>query len=424
MVKISLYLDTRRKGKSGKFPIKIAIRHNYSSYFLPTNIDILAENWQDNKVVGLKNDKQINRMLDLRLASLNLRLANVANSVNIRSLKAKELAALLDDSVSINDGHGDKSKGITLQKGFEMFIETKHKPRTKEIYELTANKINSYCSKILKIDYSQLYLSDIDYTWLITFDKWMQDEGNRTNTRSINLRNIRAVFNEMIKRKELSADLYPFKQFTIKAEETQKRSLTIQELRSIRDYPCEAHLQKAVDIFFLSFYLAGINMVDLLGLPTMARNERLVYRRSKTGVICDLVIPQEAWTIIDKYRGKNLLLSLCENYSDYKNIVYSINDGLQRVGEISWVNVLARNGATHKKKVITPLFPKLTTYWARHTWATIAADLDIPDAVIDAALGHRSPYRMSEIYIKRNAKKVDAAIRKVIDYVNSNEVIE
>lgn len=61
-------------------------------------------------------------------------------------------------------------------------------------------------------------------------------------------------------------------------------------------------------------------------------------------------------------------------------------------------------------------------HWARHTWATIAADLDIPDAVIDAALGHKSPYPMTDVYVRRNMRKVDEAVRKVIDYVNSNEV--
>lgn len=424
MVKISLYLDIRRKGKSGKFPIKITIRHNYGRFFLPTNIEVMSENWQDGKVVGLKNDKQLNRMLELRMAALNLRLAKVANSVNIRTLKARELAALLDDGVSVDDNQENENKGVTLQKAFTTFIETKYKPKTKEVYELTANKIKSYCRKILKVDFRQLYLVDIDYSWLTTFDKWMQDEGNRTNTRSIHLRNIRAVFNEMIKRKEISADLYPFKQFTIKNEETQKRSLTIQELRLLRDYPCEAHLQKAVDVFFLSFYLAGINMVDLLGLPPKTRDERLVYRRSKTGVLCDLAIPDAAWEIIDKYRGEKHLVYFGEHYTDYRAFVHAVNTNLQRIGEVSWVDKIASNGATHKKKVITPLFPNVTTYWARHTWATIAADLDIPDAVIDAALGHRSPYRMSEIYIKRNAKKVDSAIRQVIEYVQSDKIIE
>lgn len=423
MVKISAYLDCRSKTKTNKYPIKIAVRHNYGCHYLSTGIELEKENWCDGKVVGLKNDKQLNRLIELRLSALNLRLASVVNSVNIRLLKAKELAALIDDSVTIQNSE-DENKGVTAVSAFNSFIETKVKPKTREVYELTSNKIKAYCEKILHKDYNQLLLSDIDYKWLSSFDKWMVDCGNATNTRSIHFRNIRAVFNETIKRNELGADLYPFKLFTIKTEETQKRSLTIQELRVLRDYPCEEHLRKYVDIFFLSFYLAGINMVDLLNLPPLGKSERLVYRRSKTGVLCDLAIPEEAWAIIDNYRGTKLLLSFCEDITDYKNFARCVNDSLQRVGEVSWNDMVAKNGATHKKKVFSPLFPHLTTYWARHTWATIAADLDIPDAVIDTALGHRSPYRMSEIYIKRNAKKVDAAIRKVIDYVNSNEIIE
>ena len=58
--------------------------------------------------------------------------------------------------------------------------------------------------------------------------------------------------------------------------------------------------------------------------------------------------------------------------------------------------------------------------WARHTWATIAADIDIPDAVIDRTLGHKSPYPMTDIYVRRNQKKVDEAVRAVIDYINSD----
>ena len=63
------------------------------------------------------------------------------------------------------------------------------------------------------------------------------------------------------------------------------------------------------------------------------------------------------------------------------------------------------------------LFPEISSYWARHTWATIAADLDIPDAVISRALGHSSENRVTEIYIRRNRKKVDEANRKVLDWV-------
>lgn len=62
----------------------------------------------------------------------------------------------------------------------------------------------------------------------------------------------------------------------------------------------------------------------------------------------------------------------------------------------------------------------MTSYWARHTWATIAADLDIPDAVISMALGHAGENRVTNIYIKRNMAKIDAANRKVLDWVFYN----
>ena len=68
------------------------------------------------------------------------------------------------------------------------------------------------------------------------------------------------------------------------------------------------------------------------------------------------------------------------------------------------------------KKVFTPLFPNLTTYWARHTWATIAASLDIPKETIAAALGHGGN-TVTDIYIDFDQRKVDEANRKVIDWV-------
>ena len=60
-------------------------------------------------------------------------------------------------------------------------------------------------------------------------------------------------------------------------------------------------------------------------------------------------------------------------------------------------------------------------YWARHTWATVAAELDVPDAVIDMALGHKLS-GMSAVYIKRNNNKVVEANRKVIDFVHKKIV--
>ena len=69
------------------------------------------------------------------------------------------------------------------------------------------------------------------------------------------------------------------------------------------------------------------------------------------------------------------------------------------------------------KKDVTPLFPKLTTYWARHTLATLMAEIDIPKETIAKVLGH-ADNDVTSIYIKFDQKKIDHAMRQVIDYIN------
>ena len=68
------------------------------------------------------------------------------------------------------------------------------------------------------------------------------------------------------------------------------------------------------------------------------------------------------------------------------------------------------------KKIYHPLFPEITTYWARHSWATIAASLDIPRDTIAHALGHGNN-TVTDIYIDFDQEKVDKANRRVLDWV-------
>lgn len=64
----------------------------------------------------------------------------------------------------------------------------------------------------------------------------------------------------------------------------------------------------------------------------------------------------------------------------------------------------------------TSAFPGLSIYWARHTWATIASELDIPKETIAAALGHGGN-TVTDIYIDFDQRKIDEANRKVLDWV-------
>lgn len=86
-----------------------------------------------------------------------------------------------------------------------------------------------------------------------------------------------------------------------------------------------------------------------------------------------------------------------------------MNKELQKMGPMK--KIPGRVG----KKEYAPLFPEITSYWARHAWATIADELDIPDKVISEALGHEHGNKVTNIYIRKSVKKVDIANRKVLD---------
>ena len=411
MATIKAYLDNRKKSKTGMYKIRICVRSKNTVGYIPTNILIKEKNWHEGRIVGTTQDKQLNKLLDLTLSSLKLKLASIGATHDIKIMTGKEIVALIAPNSS------EKKKKVqdkTLVAAYwSKFIDRKDKPKTAEVYKTTLSMLGKYC------DVDNLRFADITYTWLRDWEAWMEQRGNAVNTRSIYLRNLRAVYNEAIREGLISQENYPFRQFRIKTEQTAKRSLNVDELRKLRDYSGEAHIRKYIDVFFISFYLAGINMIDLLQLPKL-EGERIEYRRSKTGILCQINVPQEALQLIKKYEGKERMLRFGEEYKNHKDFLHRMNENLQKVGIMFYEYKQAKNGAIHKSKHYIPDFPEITSYWARHTWATIAADIDIPDAVIDMALGHKSPYPMTDIYVRRNQKKVDEAVRAVIEYVNSD----
>ncbi len=194
----------------------------------------------------------------------------------------------------------------------------------------------------------------------------------------------------------------------------QYRSLTVEQLRILRDYPCEDYQEKYRDMFMLMFYLVGINAADLfLAKKTDIVNGRLEYKRAKTGKLYSIKIEPEAQEIIDRYSGNEengYLLNVMDSYSNYKDFLHRMGVGLKQIGEME------RKGLGGKK-IIQPLFPDLSSYWSRNTWATIAASLDIPKEIIACALGHSwTDSTITNICIF-NEKKIDDANRKVINYV-------
>ena len=416
MATVSIYHDTRYKSASGKHPLNYRVNlPGRRSFNIKTGLSIPPEWWDGYEIVKAPQREKMNRILRVGRTNVEEALLTVQLSVGLQ-LTTSEIRARVQAQL---DGCEYKEPdAMTFDKFFAQFIDRKDRENTANTYRHTLSKINRFAEASGRTgDWS---FEDITLDWLNRFERFLKTqhldskgkaiEGVRqlkTNGIAIHFRNIRAVVNAAID-EELTT-LYPFRRFKIKQEETAKRSLSVEALRTLREYECEPHQRKYRDIFLLTFYLLGINPIDLFSL-TEILDGRVEYRRSKTGHLFSIKVEPEAQKIINRYRGEKHLLDVLDTYQDYKDFTHRMNNNLKSIGTVE------RKGLGGKKHR-APLFPKLSIYRARHTWATIAAELDIPDETISMALGHSSGNRVTNIYINRNRKKVDDANRKVIDYM-------
>lgn len=398
MATVKFYLDKRRQKKDGTYPIKLNVFHN-KQIMIATQLSASEKEWNGNEYsVRAQNYKPRNIVARGIINKAETVIFTLEQQEKLKSTTDKALKKLIEDAIS--------SK-VENQKTFlyylDEFVSKKTNQGTKSYFTTTRNKIeeyDSYCT-----------FESMDKSWLENFEAWMA-KTMKVNAYAIHLRNIRSVFNYAID--EEYTTLYPFRRFSIKKEETRKRSLTAEQLRLLRDYPCEEYQIRYRDMFMLMFYLIGVNAADLFNAKHSALvNGRFEYKRAKTGKLYSIKVEPEAQAIIEKYKGKDYLLNIMDDYGNYKDFLHRMGIGLKQIGETE------RKGLGGKKSR-NPLFPDLSSYWARHTWATVAAELDVPKEVIAHALGHSwANSTTTDIYIRFDMKKVDEANRKVIDFVNN-----
>lgn len=274
-----------------------------------------------------------------------------------------------------------KTSEKTLAEYLRGYIAQCKTKRTSELYEATARKVEKYDKNATL---------QIDVSWLSRFEAWMARE-NKINAYAIHLRNIRTVMNWAIENGW--TENYPFRRFKIKHEATRKRNLSAQFIHDLMFREVEPFQERYKDLFMMSFFLIGMNPVDLLNAKENQLSDgRFEYVRAKTHKLYSIKVEPEAQALIDKHRGERYLLSYADT-SGYKAVCDKTNIFLKTVRS------------------------DISLYYARHSWASIASELDIPMETISAALGHSFGNTTTEIYINYQQKKVDEANRKVIDYV-------
>ena len=260
------------------------------------------------------------------------------------------------------------------------------KIRKVEIYTTTLNSFNRF------LEGKNLLFKEMTPGLVGRYELWLAKRHICRNTSSFYMRILRAVYNQAVERRQ-TPQRYPFKHVYTGVGETAKRALplsTIKQLTSL-DLGRTPHLAFARDMFLFSFYTRGMSFVDMAFLQQEnIRDGRLRYTRRKTGKTLSIRWEPCMQSIVDRYRSQcsGYLLPILQGagadeqslHRQYKTRIYSVNSALKTI-----------SGMLGLQHVIT-------TYSARHSWASIAYRKEVPLSVISEGMGHNSE-KMTRIYL-------------------------
>lgn len=392
-------MDCRRADRDGRFPIRLSICKSKNTVYVGTGISLQAKEWSGTRCIATPLREVINKMLRKKL----LNAENVDFQLQLKDDYHKLTASDIKQAIVSQFSEPSASDVGDFEPYYIKVADSKSES-TKSVYLQSLSRLRAYLGDD---GLRRLNFTDITTAWLSEFEAFLAKTAPSANARSIHLRNIRAVFNCAITDELISH--YPFRKFKIRQSPTLKRSLSVERLRQLFSYSCQPYQRRHIDMFKLIFMLRGINMADLAHLKTI-EDGRINYIRAKTHKFYSVLVEPEALEIINRYRGSSYLLDIMDRYGKHQDYTKRANRSLQAVGEMK---ILPGRGG---KKEIKPAFPGITMYWARHSWATTAAYLDVPKEVIAAGLGHGCD-TVTDIYIKFDDTKVDRANRMILDFV-------
>ena len=413
MAKVALYHDMRAVKPGEPGPIKVKYYHKGTTIMLPTTVKLLPEQWTGKHIINHPRAKQWNSYLELRLIDISSDILQLDVTGQLAKLSPAELKSKLMTRIGHTSTTDNSNRFFPI---FKEKVGTFDKAGTISIWQNTLNRITAFCADS-GYDLNTLTFEDMTVEWMEEFDRFLAKTAPKANARGINHRNIRAVFNFAIKRKKMAVP-YPYSDYKIKRQATEHIDLTIEQTRQLATYPLtEAHIAKYRDIFMLMVYLRGINAADLFSAKkSQVIDGRLEYYRSKTGAFTSVKIEPEAQAIIDAYAGETYLLDVAEKWKDTKNYLRTMDRGLKKIGPVTY----GKRGA----KTYAGIFKRISSNSARHTWGSLIDDLGYSIDIASEGLTHNYGSRTTNIYVhKRQRKLVDAANRKVIDYI-TNELHE
>ena len=377
--------------------------HQRNQRCISTAYHVFPEEWNDKKSAVIISGHS-NRQAHLQLVQSKI---NWEMKQMQRIIHAKEMESI---PCSIDDIAKEIRQLPPSQSVFAFFRQQISK-KEQMLCIGTKNNYVSAATRFMQFrDHQDLAFSQMTSDMIEMYQSWLWNRGVGQNTVAFYLRTLRTLYNKAVEAGQApSSDIFSHIQ-TANAR-TAKRAITVKDIRKIEklDLSRGSSLDKARDLFLLSFYLRGMAFVDMAFLKkTDLKCGMISYNRRKTHQHLNIEWIKPMQAIIDKYaeQTKHSLYLLpiltgkeSSPYTAYRKVEHNTNYNLKKIGERIGLKI------------------PLTTYVARHTWASIALHMNIPGATISEGMGHNS-FKTTQIYLQSlDVATVNEANKKIIQQV-------
>lgn len=390
---------------NGEHPLMLRIAQNGKSTYKSLKISVAAKHWDFERNVPKPNNPNKDLIQKIILKTkLDYQQKILEKKANSEEFTASSL---------INE-QKEEIKAKTVEEFYLSLIEDlKQKGRIGNSYAY----LNSYntlrnFNKGKKLNYT---FSHIDVPFCKKFEDWMRSKGNKDTTLSYQFRTLRATYNKAIEAKIVAREKNPFIEYKLSHFNTKtiKRALSKNDILKLINANCNGQSklrQLTHDLFSFSYLCGGISFVDIANLTRQnIVEDKLIYQRQKTHGNINLLLSKEASTIIAKY-------STYQQEAEYLFPILHCKRHITPMQKNNRVHKICHQVNTELRKFAQELgiTAEVTTYVARHSFATILKKSGVNIGIISQALGHQD-IKTTQIYLSKfDNEQVDDAMKNLL----------
>lgn len=382
-VTTSIVLATKRPKNDGRFPVKVRLTFERRQKYYA--IDKYTSQFKTDFEL-IRSQKSVRGELKearLYYAAIEEKASNIVKNLPEFSFTAFERLFKRKNS-QLNDV-------FSVYSSYILKLNKEDRLKTALSYKFSMVSLKKYSNS------NHLLFSQITPDFLKSYENWMRKNDRSITTVGFYLRSLRTIFNEAIHEGIIKNDVYPFgnRKYIIPAPRNIKKALTIDEIRSIYHYipPAGGPEEKFWSYWIFSFLCNGVNVKDMAKMKYRnIQNDVIVLIRSKTERTSRKNLKPIAATIVPKMR--EIIRKFGNNTSNQDDFVFPILEpGLNPVQEMKRIDNAVNNINSHMTKIARGLGLEkdITTYTARHSYATLMRNLGASNEYIAEMVGHSDP---------------------------------